>query len=582
MASTQSPEQEVAPPARRPVESSSPDHDDDDDDDDLVMKTRSGTHNTTTAVNGSGTFMDIPSTTSDNIKRKKKPRHSRSEKRQGKAEKEEQQHQQQQQQQTDSHDPVHSHSSQTDSYSFPTTKNGVTNNNSSITRTPTTPHPQWPERFLKCIRKAQRTGSIQWIPTDDTATTTVHSGAVDQGQKQPPPPLQIITSSNLPRPGNSNSSPPSRPMASRIETSMTTTTTTIHIQPLLILDLNGILCHRSRPHKEPIGVRLRPSYGRMIAKTPIIPRPHWISWISSLEEYFVLAIWTSATTKTAYQLLKSLIPSDISKRFLFVWTQKECTPRFHHHHGNDKNMTESKTTRTTTTVIYEKHLSKVWEAYPLWNSHNTILMDDSPDKSPLSQAMNVLHPPPIHGQESEPGMEEVVQDTDTTTTIDGPIHHPKEEQQQRQLLREGEEMRIQSSTTPTTIFSQGKTPHHHPKKVPWQSDEENHHIQEQFFHTLVQYWNVHSHIHQVIIPSGKGSQRKVVVVDDEDDDKNKERKKNITRNEISQNNPPSSSSENKKSTDTKRIMKFSNSEFYNFLRTHAMGHMGWRGNLQPD
>ena len=42
-------------------------------------------------------------------------------------------------------------------------------------------------------------------------------------------------------------------------------------------------------------------------------------------------------------------------------------------------------------------MNKVWAAYPLWNSHNTLLMDDSPEKCPPPFDVNCIHPPSMEG-----------------------------------------------------------------------------------------------------------------------------------------------------------------------------------------
>jgi hypothetical protein len=242
-----------------------------------------------------------------------------------------------------------------------------------------------------------------------------------------------------------------------------------------------------------------------VAHTSIIPRPDWISWLSWLDQYFCLAIWTSAKAKTAHQLLKLLVPPELLQRFLFVWAQHDCIPR------RSTPITTATTTTTATItkspchagndhhdndddnggVIYEKHLSKVWQAFPLWNSHNTLLMDDSPDKSPLSQAMNVLHPPPMHGQAKPP---------------------PK--------------ANGSGGGYPTTSES-------------WQSDEDNHRIQGQFFHLLIQYWCEHSHDQHIRFQS---------------------------------NQPPKSQGWE----DETITMKQTHADLYSFLDKAATDHMGWR------
>jgi hypothetical protein len=170
----------------------------------------------------------------------------------------------------------------------------------------------------------------------------------------------------------------------------------IEIQPLLILDINGILCHRVRKSRDTYdpSATYRPTNGT-VANTPIIARPFLQEFLSFLQAHFTLAVWTSAKKKTATQLINRLVPLDIADRFLFVWAQHDC-------HVQQAPPEEGVGSHThPQDVLFEKNLSKVWQAYPLWNAHNTLLMDDSPEKC-VAVKHNAIHPPPLHGREMLP------------------------------------------------------------------------------------------------------------------------------------------------------------------------------------
>jgi NLI interacting factor-like phosphatase len=154
----------------------------------------------------------------------------------------------------------------------------------------------------------------------------------------------------------------------------------IYIQPLLVLDLNGILCHRIRKNKDPSTNGFRRACC-FIAETPVIPRPNVEDFLTFLDEHFCLAVWTSAKKKTAKQLVQQLFPPQISQRLLFVWAQNRCTA----------TMGESEDD-----PLFVKQIDRVWKEYPLWNPYNTLLLDDSPDKCPFPR--NALHPPSMNGQ----------------------------------------------------------------------------------------------------------------------------------------------------------------------------------------
>lgn len=149
----------------------------------------------------------------------------------------------------------------------------------------------------------------------------------------------------------------------------------ITVHPLLILDINGILCVRSRDQADL--EKLRPSIGQ-IAQTPIIPRPDLFDFLRFLDANFCLAIWTSAKSKTARKLVSALVPKDIERKFLFVWAQHNCTAE-----------------TATEGTVFKKDLQKVWAMYPLWNETNTVIVDDSPQK--CDRPENSLHPPSLNG-----------------------------------------------------------------------------------------------------------------------------------------------------------------------------------------
>ena len=167
----------------------------------------------------------------------------------------------------------------------------------------------------------------------------------------------------------------------------------IHVQPLLVLDLNGILCHRLRPHHHGNNIP-RTAYRQVIAHvagTPVVPRTDLVGLLTFLDQHFCLAVWTSAKNKTATALVQALIPSPIVQRLLFVWAQHHCDV-IKEEAGEDNHESEP---------VFEKNLTKVWKEFPLWNAHTTILMDDSPEKCQRWHE-NSIHPPSLHGiKESE-------------------------------------------------------------------------------------------------------------------------------------------------------------------------------------
>ena len=200
----------------------------------------------------------------------------------------------------------------------------------------------------------------------------------------------------------------------------TATIQAIYVKPLLVLDLNGILCRRIRYNKLPVKkgerINFRPAVGH-IAGTPVVAREDLQPMLSYLDANFTLAVWTSAKLATARGLISMLFPPDISSRLLFVWGQDRCdatkssdTEATTEDNASDEpdggdNFKSKSNKKDSFDVIFEKSLGKVWAMYPIWDAANTLLVDDSPEKA-RKWIENTLHPPPIDGiAASEPGAE---------------------------------------------------------------------------------------------------------------------------------------------------------------------------------
>lgn len=166
---------------------------------------------------------------------------------------------------------------------------------------------------------------------------------------------------------------------------------TITVKPLLICDINGVLCHRVRTDPYP-NLPYRES-AKKVSGTPVIPRPGLDDFLEFLAHHFCLAIWTSAKPKSAQLLVKAIIPDHIQSKLIFVWAQNQCDVQSYNVNSVDQKIDER-------SAVFVKSLHKVYSRFPLWNSTNTLLIDDSEEKIPTRDAANVLHPPPMNGRQS--------------------------------------------------------------------------------------------------------------------------------------------------------------------------------------
>lgn len=161
-------------------------------------------------------------------------------------------------------------------------------------------------------------------------------------------------------------------------------------KPLLICDINGILCHRVRRDPYP-HLAFRESI-KKVSGTPVIPRPGLGEFLEFLSLHFCLAIWTSAKPKSAQLLVKAIIPESVRSKLIFLWAQNQCQAKSQ---GDEEDVINNEQA-----AVFVKSLRRVYNRYPLWNPNNTILMDDSKEKIASQDAENVLQPIPMNGKQS--------------------------------------------------------------------------------------------------------------------------------------------------------------------------------------
>lgn len=187
--------------------------------------------------------------------------------------------------------------------------------------------------------------------------------------------------------------------------------THIFVKPLVVLDLNGIICHRVRkeqplPHIQRIcsvwsederDQNIRRMYRKSeghIANTDIISRTDLTSFLMMLHDHFTVAIWSSAKRKTVLKIVRLLFPTHVSENLLFVWGQERCDSQINHLSGASDDEYRKGHYKGN---VYVKNLGKVFAEYPLFDQTNTLLMDDSPSKMNPKYIQNCIHPYPIMG-----------------------------------------------------------------------------------------------------------------------------------------------------------------------------------------
>lgn len=122
-------------------------------------------------------------------------------------------------------------------------------------------------------------------------------------------------------------------------------------------------------------------------------------------------------------------------------------------------------------VTYVKSLSKVWNAYPLWNHLNTLIVDDSPEKCPVQYVKNAIHPPSILGHLSE-------RLGDDVTDMEGYLERTDKLEYNVGRDQKGGD----ASTSPLGMERSSNL------GVPCIQDDLNQRKQADFFHELAEFW----------------------------------------------------------------------------------------------
>jgi len=153
------------------------------------------------------------------------------------------------------------------------------------------------------------------------------------------------------------------------------------VRRLVILDLNGLLIHRiherdtadlDRDFLES-ATYYRPFY--------IWKRPHVDEFLNFLFQHFTVAVWTSAQKRNAENMIPLLLGNQ-SPPFLFVWDQSKCNADTLSEEQWAEELTKPpRKRRRRKRWLFTKPLAKVWEAFPEYNATNTLLIDDSVEKT---------------------------------------------------------------------------------------------------------------------------------------------------------------------------------------------------------
>ena len=152
---------------------------------------------------------------------------------------------------------------------------------------------------------------------------------------------------------------------------------------LLILDLDETLIHAT-----PIALSTSPDF--KVWKYYVYKRPYLDAFLEQVNQWFKLAIWSSASDDYVLEMVKNIQPKGIE--FQFIWGRNRCTL------GLKPDLEDDFSRHTYNNYTHYKNLQKVKRlGYSL---DKTLIVDDTPLKVYHNYG-NAIYPKPFEGNPND-------------------------------------------------------------------------------------------------------------------------------------------------------------------------------------
>lgn len=143
---------------------------------------------------------------------------------------------------------------------------------------------------------------------------------------------------------------------------------------LLILDLDETLIHATEKK-----LKVDPDF--QYGEYYIYKRPYLDAFLAEMNQYFDLAIWSSAGDQYVLDVVALFKPAEID--FKFIWSRSRCTVRRDYELGN---------------YVFEKRLKKIKKQG--FRLEKAIIVDDSPEKT-KDNFGNAVYVIPFEGDQTD-------------------------------------------------------------------------------------------------------------------------------------------------------------------------------------
>ena len=142
---------------------------------------------------------------------------------------------------------------------------------------------------------------------------------------------------------------------------------------LLILDMNGLLCHRKHVSELHGGI---PEEILVLAQRRgnqfVWARPYVDEFLRYCVDRFDVAIWSSATQQRLMEFMPAVVAEDVYRRLAFVWSQDQCD-----HDTQDP-------------TLWKKDLRRVYKHFPQQQEEDVLLLDDVVEKVRNNEPYSVM------------------------------------------------------------------------------------------------------------------------------------------------------------------------------------------------
>lgn len=146
---------------------------------------------------------------------------------------------------------------------------------------------------------------------------------------------------------------------------------------LLILDLNGLLCHRKHVSELHEGIPESViAHAQRRGNQFVWARPHVDEFLRYCVDRFDVGLWSSATQQRLMEFLPAVVAEDVYARLAFVWSQDQC------------DLEEGAGGNPIT--IWKKNLSRVYAAFPQQMREDVLLLDDVVEKVRDNEPYSVM------------------------------------------------------------------------------------------------------------------------------------------------------------------------------------------------